>query len=51
MGYVKSTEPFSTQDMVGSPRSEASGIPLHPYEIGAMFTELDEFTKFEKGRA
>jgi hypothetical protein len=51
MGYIKSTEPSSTQDMIGSPRSEASGIPLRSYETGATFTELDEFAKFEKGRA
>ncbi|KAI4797452.1 hypothetical protein E4T44_11664 [Aureobasidium sp. EXF-8845] len=51
MGYIKSTEPCSSQDMIASPRSEASEIPLRPYETGVIVTDLDEFANFQKGRA
>jgi hypothetical protein len=47
MGYIKSPEPSSTVDMIGSPYREASGIPLRSYETGATFTEMVDF---EKGR-
>ena len=45
MGYVKSPEPSLAFDMGGSPRSEASGIPLRPYKNGSTFTELDSLEK------
>lgn len=45
MGYVKSPEPSLAFDMGGSPRSEASGIPLRPYKNGSTFTELDSLDK------
>lgn len=45
MGYVKSPEPSLAFDVGGSPRSEASGIPLRPYKNGSTFTELDSLEK------
>ncbi|THW54959.1 hypothetical protein D6D20_09836 [Aureobasidium pullulans] len=45
MGYIKSPEPSLAFDMGGSPRSEASGIPLRPYKNGSTFTELDSLEK------
>ncbi|KAH0007167.1 hypothetical protein KCU78_g11912, partial [Aureobasidium melanogenum] len=45
MGYVKSPEPLSVIETAGSPRSEASGIPLRPYKNEARLTGMDEFEK------
>ncbi|KAG9670474.1 hypothetical protein KCU99_g6184, partial [Aureobasidium melanogenum] len=45
MGYVKSPEPLSVIETAGSPRSEASGIPLQPYKNEARLTGVDDLEK------
>ncbi|KAI4747430.1 hypothetical protein E4T50_02284 [Aureobasidium sp. EXF-12298] len=45
MGYVKSPEPLSVIENAGSPRSEASVIPLQPYKNEARLTGVDDLEK------
>jgi hypothetical protein len=45
MGYVKSPEPLSVIETAGSPRSEASVIPLQPYKNEARLTGVDDLEK------
>ncbi|KAK6003331.1 hypothetical protein QM012_001176 [Aureobasidium pullulans] len=45
MGYVKSPEPTSAVENAGSPRSEASAIPLRSYRNGGVGDGMNGFEK------